>query len=151
MWDAVLDYVRPRGTAIVMPDFSNFVLWDGIKPFSVKAGLQWEMASYMCGTAVLRPGVVRRDLAAASPILDTRKGHKKRLRLLQSPKQVVPIELSAIEFQKALNHLRKDEFTNREDLIRFRPNYLAKHDAVNIYFFNGGILPFESKLEKTML
>lgn len=46
VWDAVLDYVRRGGTAIVMGHFSSFVQPDNILPFFRKAGLSWKRSDY---------------------------------------------------------------------------------------------------------
>ncbi len=46
LWDAVLDYVRTGGTAVVTCFFSSFVLPDNMKPFFARAGLNWARGSY---------------------------------------------------------------------------------------------------------
>ncbi|KAG6019781.1 hypothetical protein E4U41_003107 [Claviceps citrina] len=44
VWEAVLDYVRQGGTAVVMGLFGSFVRPDRIKPFFARASLSWEVA-----------------------------------------------------------------------------------------------------------
>lgn len=46
LWDAVLDYVRAGGTAIVTCFFSSFVPPNDMKPFFARAGLSWARGSY---------------------------------------------------------------------------------------------------------
>ncbi|KAJ6508446.1 hypothetical protein C8R45DRAFT_443495 [Mycena sanguinolenta] len=58
VWDAVLDYVRRGGTAIVMGHFSTFVKPLMIKPFFAKAGLPWERGDYHRTTTGLNRSVV---------------------------------------------------------------------------------------------
>ncbi|KAG0298949.1 hypothetical protein BGZ98_010404 [Dissophora globulifera] len=66
VWDAVLEYVRGGGTAIVMGLFSSFVQPDSIKPFFSRAGLRWEAGSYHRTTLALNRAVV--DVANASKL-----------------------------------------------------------------------------------
>ncbi|KAF9566418.1 hypothetical protein EC968_003762 [Mortierella alpina] len=63
VWDAVLEYVRGGGTAIVMGLFPSFVEPDNIKPFFARAGLNWEAGSYHRTTLALNTTVV--DAASA--------------------------------------------------------------------------------------
>lgn len=58
VWDAVLEYVRAGGTAVVMGHFSSFVKPLKIAPFFAKAGLPWEGGDYHRTVTVLnRPAV----------------------------------------------------------------------------------------------
>ncbi|KAG0330497.1 hypothetical protein BGZ99_003068 [Dissophora globulifera] len=58
VWDAVLEYVRGGGTAIVMGLFSSSVQPDSIKPFFSRAGLRWEAGSYHRTTLALNRAAV---------------------------------------------------------------------------------------------
>ncbi|KAF9946760.1 hypothetical protein BGZ72_011159 [Mortierella alpina] len=66
VWDAVLEYVRGGGTAVVMGLFPSFVEPDRIKPFFSKAGLPWAAGSYHRTTLALNTSVV--DAANASKL-----------------------------------------------------------------------------------
>ncbi|KAK7429437.1 hypothetical protein QQZ08_004029 [Neonectria magnoliae] len=46
VWEAVLQYVRQGGTAVVMGHFPSFVLPANIEPFFAKAGLPWASGPY---------------------------------------------------------------------------------------------------------
>ncbi|KAF9279100.1 hypothetical protein BGZ68_008139 [Mortierella alpina] len=58
VWDAVLEYVRNGGTAVVMGLFPSFVEPDRIKPFFARAGLPWAAGSYNRTTLALNRAVV---------------------------------------------------------------------------------------------
>ncbi|KAI1760760.1 triacylglycerol lipase [Hypoxylon sp. FL1150] len=67
VWEAVLQYVRQGGTAVVMGHFPNFAWLDHVKPFFSKAGLPWETATYRNRTVVLNRDAVGDSLAAHLP------------------------------------------------------------------------------------
>jgi hypothetical protein len=46
VWDAVLEYIRGGGTAILMGSFSSMTKGPNFAPFFAKAGLSWDSASY---------------------------------------------------------------------------------------------------------
>ncbi|KAI1292616.1 hypothetical protein F5Y03DRAFT_19141 [Xylaria venustula] len=46
VWEAVLQYVRQGGTAVIMGLFSSFVRHDNVAPFFARAGLPWGTGSY---------------------------------------------------------------------------------------------------------
>jgi len=58
VWDAVLEYVRRGGTAIIMGLFPSFVEPDSLKPFFSQAGLPWRAGSYHRTTLALNRAVV---------------------------------------------------------------------------------------------
>ncbi|KAG0042513.1 hypothetical protein BGZ83_000382 [Gryganskiella cystojenkinii] len=66
VWDAVLEYVRRGGIAIVMGLFPSFVEPDKMKPFFSRAGLQWGAGSYHRTTLAVNRAVV--DAANASKL-----------------------------------------------------------------------------------
>ncbi|KAF9967358.1 hypothetical protein BGZ70_009820 [Mortierella alpina] len=63
VWDAVLEYVRRGGIAIIMGLFPSFVEPDRMKPFFSQAGLSWRAGSYHRTTLALNRTVV--DIANA--------------------------------------------------------------------------------------
>ncbi|KAI1751922.1 hypothetical protein F4782DRAFT_172809 [Xylaria castorea] len=67
VWEAVLQYVRQGGTAVVMGHFSNFVTPPAMKQFFAKAGVQWESGSYHRTTVVLNQTAVGHSLATTLP------------------------------------------------------------------------------------
>lgn len=67
VWEAVLQYVRQGGIAVVMGHFPSFVKPLRIKPFFLKAGLRWERGSYHRTTLVLNRTAVDGSLAAKLP------------------------------------------------------------------------------------
>ncbi|KAE8414615.1 hypothetical protein BDV36DRAFT_286028 [Aspergillus pseudocaelatus] len=46
VWEAVLEYVRRGGTAVIMGHFPSFVRPNSLKPFFSQAGLNWETGPY---------------------------------------------------------------------------------------------------------
>ncbi|KAI0096207.1 hypothetical protein GGR51DRAFT_553658 [Nemania sp. FL0031] len=62
VWEAVLQYVRHGGTAVVMGCFSSFVLPSNIQLFFAKAGLQWRSGSYHRTT---RKALLLKNVAAS--------------------------------------------------------------------------------------
>jgi len=63
VWEAVLEYVRRGGTAIVMGLFPSFVQPNSMKPFFSRAGLHWGAGSYHRTTLALNRAAV--DVANA--------------------------------------------------------------------------------------
>jgi hypothetical protein len=53
IWEAVLEYVRRGGTAVIMGLFPSFVQPNSMKPFFSRAGLQWGTGSYYRTTLTL--------------------------------------------------------------------------------------------------
>lgn len=67
VWDAVLNYVRQGGTAVVMGHFSSFAQPLKIGPFFQKAGLPWESGDYHRTDTALNPSVVPEGMAERLP------------------------------------------------------------------------------------
>lgn len=67
IWDAVLEYVRRGGTAIVMGLFPSFVQPDKIKTFFARASLRWERGSYHRTTLSLNENAVGMSEAGSLP------------------------------------------------------------------------------------
>lgn len=67
VWEAVLQYVRQGGTAIVMGHFSSFTRPAKIKPFFAKAGLPWEAGKYLRTTLKLNQSAVGPSVAGTLP------------------------------------------------------------------------------------
>ncbi|KAL2888495.1 triacylglycerol lipase [Ceratocystis lukuohia] len=67
VYEAVLQYVRQGGTAVIMGHFSSYVRPLEMKPFFMKAGLPWEAGSYYRTTHFLNRDVVTGDLATKLP------------------------------------------------------------------------------------
>ncbi|CAK7227990.1 hypothetical protein SCUCBS95973_006731 [Sporothrix curviconia] len=67
VWEAVLQYVRQGGTAVIMGHFPTYVKPLSVKPFFAKAGLPWESGSYHRTTLVLNRDAVTNDLATKLP------------------------------------------------------------------------------------
>lgn len=72
IWDAVLDYVRKGGTAVVMGHFSSFVPPLEIAPFFEKAGLPWKSGDYHRTDTELNRSAVG-DLADQLPLKYSQK------------------------------------------------------------------------------
>lgn len=72
VWDAVLDYVRNGGIAIIMGHFASFARIDKLGSFFQKAGLPWDRGSYQRTDTVLNRSVVG-DLAERLPQRYTQK------------------------------------------------------------------------------
>ncbi|GJJ75331.1 hypothetical protein EMPS_07689 [Entomortierella parvispora] len=66
VWDAVLEYVRRGGTAIVMGLFPSFVQPNRVRPFFSRAGLEWGAGSYHRTTLALNRTAV--DVANATKL-----------------------------------------------------------------------------------
>lgn len=64
VWDAVLNYIRQGGTAVITGIFSGFVKPLSIKPFFAKAGLEWEVGSYHRTTLKLNAQLVGVNVAS---------------------------------------------------------------------------------------
>lgn len=67
VWDAVIEYIREGGTAVIGGSFTGFVLPLDMGPFFAKAGLPWENASYTRNTGVLNTNAVPEDLVKRLP------------------------------------------------------------------------------------
>lgn len=67
VWDAILNYVRQGGTAVVMGHFSSFAKPLKIGPFFQKAGLPWESGDYHRTDTALNPSVVPGGMAKRLP------------------------------------------------------------------------------------
>lgn len=67
IWDAVLEYVRRGGTAVVMGLFPSFVQPDKMKPFFARASLRWERGSYHRTTLSLNETAVGMSGAGSLP------------------------------------------------------------------------------------
>lgn len=67
VWDAVLDYVRNGGTAIVTGHFSCFVLPPNVGPFFRKVGLPWDCGDYHRTQTALNRSAVRDMAERLSP------------------------------------------------------------------------------------
>jgi len=68
VWEAVLDYVRQGGTAIIMGHFPSFVRPNDMKPFFARAGLSWEAGSYHRMTLALNRASV--DAAVGADVAE---------------------------------------------------------------------------------
>ncbi|KAI1126214.1 hypothetical protein F5Y10DRAFT_267347 [Nemania abortiva] len=64
VWDAVLQYVRRGGTAVIMGTFPHFTSPSILEPFFAKAGLKWASNGLQKPTLVLNQEAVGSDLAA---------------------------------------------------------------------------------------
>jgi hypothetical protein len=58
VWEAVLEYVRGGGTAVIMGHFPSFVRPNDLKPFFSRGGLNWEPGSYHRTTLALNQAAV---------------------------------------------------------------------------------------------
>lgn len=67
VWDAVLEYVRGGGTAILMGVFSGMTKVPDFAAFFAKAGLSWDSASYHRTTVHLNRGAVAEELRGRLP------------------------------------------------------------------------------------
>lgn len=67
VWDAVLQYVRQGGVAVIIGHFPCFVKPLSIAPFFAKAGLPWAQGSYHRTTLVLNRNVVSDAMTAKIP------------------------------------------------------------------------------------
>lgn len=78
IYETLLKYVRHGGTAIFMGYFTNCTPPTELKPFFLKAGLQWEGGSYHQATFTLNSLTVSEDLAAKLPSTITQKAFALR-------------------------------------------------------------------------
>ncbi|KAI1385459.1 uncharacterized protein F4822DRAFT_345036 [Hypoxylon trugodes] len=67
VWDAILQYVRQGGTAVIMGQFSSFVKPPSMEPFFSKAGLPWKNGPYYRTTFKINRGATGDNIAAHLP------------------------------------------------------------------------------------
>ncbi|KAJ5601156.1 hypothetical protein N7510_010690 [Penicillium lagena] len=73
VWEAVLEYIRRGGTAVIMGHFPSYVRPDDLKPFYSRAGLNWDCGSYHRTTLVLNQAAVGVANATKLPLQYSQK------------------------------------------------------------------------------